>query len=313
MAQTTEDGDVVVFDVARQRRVASIPAGDAPVGTFAFSWKGDRLAIAHVGGGVTVHNTADGSRVGVPSDDDVYALAFSRDDGALVGLRADGALVQYRDGQAKTLTDDAAAGVALAVNPRSGVIAMPLDDGRVQLMSPTGRKLRRFRADPEFVGAASFSRDGRFLVTAGDIAARLWTATGRALGGGLPGELDAIVDAQISPDSKLVATMGYGGTLRLYDLATRQELGAGIKGAFERGSVAFSEDGRRVVVVYTQWNGVHHAGVGVGLEATRLRDRGPSADARRVAGRHPRSSLCAGVQPAAAVAVVTRVAGEVVL
>ena len=31
---------------------------------------------------------------------------------------------------------------------------------------------------------------------------------------------------------------------------TRQELGAGIKGAFERGSVAFSEDGRRVVVVY---------------------------------------------------------------
>jgi WD40 repeat protein len=250
VAQSTEDGGVVVFDVARRRRVALIPRSDAPLGTFAFSWRGDRLAIAYVGGGVSVYNTADGSKVGAPSDDDVHALAFSRDDGSLIGLRVDGALVEYHDSQAKTLTVDAATGVALAVNPHSGVIAMPLEDGHVELLSPTGRELNRFRADPEFVGAAAFSRDGRYLVTAGDVAARLWTASGGSLGGGLPGELDAIVDARISPDSRLVATVGYGGTLRLYDLASQRELGAGIKGASEFGGVTFSEDGRRVVVVY---------------------------------------------------------------
>jgi WD40 repeat protein len=125
------------------------------------------------------------------------------------------------------------------------------DDGQVQLLTTSGEPRRLFRADPEFVGTTAYSADGRYLVTAGDLGARLWTSSGDPIGGVLPGELDAIFDVAFSPDATLVATMGYGGVVRLYDVATGKELGSGVTtSAGAAGGVAFTADGQFLVAHY---------------------------------------------------------------
>ena len=242
-----------MFDAVARRTVSRIAPAGSPLLALAFSLDGSRLAASSEDGAISIYRTADGSREGEPIEGGglVFGLAFTRDGSAVLGLREDGTIVRYANGEAKTITSGVESGVSLAVNPRTGGIALARDDGRVQLLSPSGKTLRTFRADPEFVSMTAFSRDGRFLVSAGDLGARVWTSGGRSLGGVLPGELDPIFEVGFSHDAKLVATIGIGGTVRLYDVATGLELGSGVTAASEfGGGVSFTRDGRFLVAHY---------------------------------------------------------------
>src|SRR6267143_345783 len=99
-----------------------------------------------------------------------------------------------------------------------------------------------------FVTAASFSHDGRWVVTASkDRSARVWeVATGRVIAV-FDGHTAAVNSAAFSPDGRLVVTASNDGTARVWEAATGREVAA-LRG--HRGWVkaaAFSPDGRRVV------------------------------------------------------------------
>jgi WD40 repeat protein len=96
------------------------------------------------------------------------------------------------------------------------------------------------------VTAASFSPDGKRLVTASGEAARLWdAATGQPLGSPLAcGK--PVVTASFSPDGKRLVTAA-GDAAQLWDAATGQPLGQPLDGGKPIAAVAFSLDGVRLV------------------------------------------------------------------
>lgn len=113
---------------------------------------------------------------------------------------------------------------------------------------PSSTAETQFTGHTDRVRYASFSPDGKTVVTAGgDHTARLWDATtGKELLQ-FKGHDDAVECAIFSPDGKSVLTTSWDKTLRLWDVATGKQLllFAGNNDVIRR--AAFSPDGKYVV------------------------------------------------------------------
>ncbi len=119
-------------------------------------------------------------------------------------------------------------------------------DGPIWLAQP--RKLRTLEGHTSLVNAATFSPDGRRVVTgSADNTARLWDAqTGQGLRT-LEGHTDWVRAATFSPDGRRVVTGSDDKTARLWDAQTGQGLRT-LEGHTSGVTAAtFSPDGRRVV------------------------------------------------------------------
>jgi WD40 repeat protein len=126
-------------------------------------------------------------------------------------------------------------------------------DGTVRVWEIAGRKeLMQLRGHVGRVNCATFSPDGRWIVTAGDDrTVRLWDAsTGRNLGQ-LGGHEEPILRAQFSADARWIASSGLDTVIRLWATPAPR----GLSGPTEplvvlRGhqhsvtATAFSADGR---------------------------------------------------------------------
>ncbi|HEY9674743.1 MAG TPA: CHAT domain-containing protein [Waterburya sp.] len=96
------------------------------------------------------------------------------------------------------------------------------------------------------VNSASFSPDGKLIVTAGtDGTARVWDSSGKQLVE-LRGHSASVRSANFSPDGKRIVTASFDGTARVWDLSGKQlaEL-TGHQGNVM--SASFSPDGGRIV------------------------------------------------------------------
>nr|WP_324191151.1 hypothetical protein [Nocardia beijingensis] len=74
---------------------------------------------------------------------------------------------------------------------------------------------------------------------------RLWDSASSPSGDSLIGHTASVWSVAFSPDSHTLATGSYDGTVRLWDIATRQPIGdplSGLNGGVQ--AVAFSPDGR---------------------------------------------------------------------
>jgi WD40 repeat protein len=98
------------------------------------------------------------------------------------------------------------------------------------------------------VRSASFSPDGRRVVTASDDGtARLWDATGGAAIAVLTGHTDSVRSASFSPDGHRIVTASDDGTARLWDAAGGAAVGLLAGHTNWVGRASFSPDGRRIV------------------------------------------------------------------
>jgi WD40 repeat protein len=119
------------------------------------------------------------------------------------------------------------------------------------------------------VNSASFSADGRRLVTAGiDRTARVWDAKSGAALVVLKGHQSEVIVAAFSPDGKHILTASGDATARLWDAETGAELATmeGHKGRLSTAS--FSADGSLIATTCEDnavrlWNGTTGASVAV--------------------------------------------------
>lgn len=81
--------------------------------------------------------------------------------------------------------------------------------------------IKTFSAPPSAVTSLDFSRDGKLLVSAhGDGKARVWDAVSGKLRHTLSDAEDPLLNAKISPDGAIVATIGESGNLKVFNLQT---------------------------------------------------------------------------------------------
>jgi len=129
----------------------------------------------------------------------------------------------------------------------------------------TGRVVARAFHD-DVIMTSRFSRDGRYLVTTGDNTARVWESEGGKMVHRLALESGAM-SADLSADSRLLATTGGDGLARLWDLAGGSELRRFDHGGYVF-AVAFSPDGRQLAT--SAADSVHLWEVETGREFGRL-------------------------------------------
>jgi WD40 repeat protein len=104
----------------------------------------------------------------------------------------------------------------------------------------------RFRQP--FASNLAFSPDGKTLYCSGEDAVVAWEAvTGKELRR-FEGHRGLIFDMAVSPDGRLLATVGRDGSLRLWDAASGKPLRVLEGPGSDALEVAFSPDGRRLVV-----------------------------------------------------------------
>ncbi len=118
----------------------------------------------------------------------------------------------------RTFRLDRGSGVVDVAASRDGtMLAVPLGGVARVLNAETGRTVTEISDHDGEVFSASFSPDGRTLVTGGqDLTARLFALPGGQSLGELRGHDDELLSAEFSPDGRLVVTAAEDGTARIF-------------------------------------------------------------------------------------------------
>jgi WD40 repeat protein len=143
----------------------------------------------------------------------------------------------------------------VSFSPDGGLLASAAGDGLVKVwdVESGDEKLSRRGngADARMpfgsTVSVAFSRDGRYLASAGIQTVTIWSvATGEEVQV-LHGHVNQVLQAAFHPDGERIATAGSDGTVKLWDLRSGQETLTlhGHQGPVS--DVAFSPDGRQIV------------------------------------------------------------------
>lgn len=209
IAMIVDGGNIALWSVATQRPDSAVlPVGDESISGLAFTPDGRALVV---GGsrGVSTWNLTNGHRIGAilsTGAADVTAIAVSRDGRLIAAGSLSGTVFVW----------DAVTG------------------------APFGSPLT---ADTTQVWALAFSPDGTLLASAHDRSAALWDLSGRqSIGEPIGPVSDVSTGVAFRPGGRQLALGRYDGTVGIFDLATRSEIGHVNVGSIVF-AVAYSPDG----------------------------------------------------------------------
>jgi DNA-binding SARP family transcriptional activator/WD40 repeat protein/energy-coupling factor transporter ATP-binding protein EcfA2 len=250
-------GGVDLFDGRTLRRVTRFrPARGRAVGA-ALAPDGATLAMTTDAGTLELWDTRARRRLDEPQIAHAHeadAVTFSGDGRWLA--TGDGAIVRLWDVPRRTTAGSfvQSGGHHLSLSPDGTMLAVTaLNDrfaGGLEIRSvPALEVIRRV---PVPAGTfARFAPDGRSLVY-GDRDGRVWTLDTRTWKptARMGGDGAWILDAEVSPDGRLLVTTSNDGTGRLWDLASRRPIGTALSGGSEDPVAAgFLRGGTRLVVI----------------------------------------------------------------
>jgi WD40 repeat protein/class 3 adenylate cyclase len=261
LAGGSVDGITRIWQVDRRggREVMDLPSSESNICCLQFSPDGKHLVAGSSGfaagdAGLVgriwdITPTGGGERLTLPTRDWSSWIAFSPDGSTIAITEGPGVTLWDTDVGRRVgaiPTDEPATGVSFA--PDGARIAASGGFGAAIWDVDSGRLLTRFEGHDGWVTKIHFSRDGARVVTAGDDGtARVWDASTGAQQALIRDRNNGILDAAISPDGNLVATMvNDPGIVRLWSASTGKLVRTILRpGAFV-GSVAFSNDGQIV-------------------------------------------------------------------
>ena len=280
LATADADGTVRVWNPPRGQAPLATYTGNAPVHAVAFSPDGKLLASADGDGTVRLWSTATGHEAGAllsagtGAGPGVNAVAFSPDGTLLASADADGTVRLWNPATRQAIGPPLHAGTgagpgvnAVAFSPDGKLLASADADGTVRLWNPATRQpphapILAGTGARYDVRAVAFSPDGELLASAdADGTIGLWNpATGQAIGASLPVEtrqVSGVRNVSFKRDvtgmafgtyGKLLASADADGTVRLWNPATRQPIGAPLAAGTGTGGsvngVALSLDGK---------------------------------------------------------------------
>ncbi|MBX3416327.1 MAG: WD40 repeat domain-containing protein [Pirellulaceae bacterium] len=149
-------------------------------------------------------------------------------------------------GQAPNFRPPVVADVAL--NPAESLLAIVGDDHFISVYDLASKTFAHtLRGHSDWVRVAKFSPDGKVLLTAGnDRKCLLWKTTEWDAPYQMPLHTAAIIDADICPQSRTIAIVGFEQSLHLYDLGNRELQHKLTCSTNDVQCVRFSHDGSRV-------------------------------------------------------------------
>jgi WD40 repeat protein len=267
----SDDHSARWWDLAGGGPLGQVPRPDA-VTAVALSPDGKKAVVGCKGGDVLLCDGAGSTpRVLKGHTGAVNAVAFSPD-GAWAHSGSDDQWVIVWDvaqGTRKRTLEHHGEVRALAVS-RDGrrILTGSTDRTAVLWGADTGKPLTTFRDHPDRVEAVAFTSDGKAVLTASKTTATLWDAANGNSHVTFRGHSGDIRAAAVGPDDRLVLTGAEDGTVRLWDVATGDELArlVSLDGGKDwlvltpDGLFDGSPDGREKVLFR-----VHGAGRGVGL------------------------------------------------
>ena len=216
------DGSIELWPLTMDAKAITWPAHDDGVGAVAFSADGKQLATSSAMGEVKIWDPATRRQIVriEPVDRRLFCLQFSADGRTLAGAGA----------SSRVWVWDAA----------------------------TGRQILKLGDHGQAVFAVAFSPDGRLLVTTAmpTDEARLWELPSGQLLATLKGHVQGVIAVAFTPDGKTLATASHDRKVKLWNVATHQEL-ATFPLAAHLLSARFSPDGRALAIGCLDERGMH--------------------------------------------------------
>jgi WD40 repeat protein len=223
VASAGDRGTAFVHEARSGALITSLEGHQGRVAEIDYSPDGRRLVTAGQDATARVWDSATGAQLAVLRGHRgaVNAATFMPSTGRVATAGEDGTVRLWsalggRPQRTFRLRGDAGV-IDVAASPDGKRLAVPLGSTARMLDAKTGRTLTVISDHDGDVSTASFSPDGRTLVTGGsDLTARLFELPGGQSLGVLRGHDNSVLSAEFSPDGQLVVTGGDDGTARIF-------------------------------------------------------------------------------------------------
>ncbi len=253
LASASEDRGVLLWDVASGKPRARLDGHSGDVMCVVFSPDGTQLATASRDKHVLLWNAESGALVRTVAvhGADVQTLAFSADGRVLASgdLRGTLVLSSVADGAELARSQQAKVDgvVALAFIPGTDELAVAYQTGLVRRLGPKLEVRRELRVRKSTISALDVDPSGCTLALALAASVHVLDATTLAPMFELDTSQRTLRALAYSPDGARLATCGFDGVLRVWDLAQRRLAYEYDGHDGDVSSVAFFPDARRLV------------------------------------------------------------------